>query len=170
MGLGSISRWEEKEEVMALRCWPVLRESLCGSREHRDGLCHCPHHAKVLAVEIMHNLLLPPWSTWHVLGSLCCESWSSCVFASLLIYRSRLSVLSGVFVGMAVGGVSLWPRSTCWDCSLAFSLGSWRVRPRGDQPRSPVWIPTVKWHSKSLFYPHLVCCLFYSFLRKLIQF
>lgn len=152
------------DEMRRKNCW-----SACGSREHRHGLCHCPRHTSVLAMEIMHNLsyslLLPANGNWHVKGSLyVCPGphvfllprwFMGAGFQFLLGFYSH-----GCTMGFCVFTLRLLPEQLRFSCPLAFSVGSRRICPRGEQPSSMLWIPVVKWHSKSLFYSHLAPCLF----------
>lgn len=73
---------------------------------------------------------------------LMCVPCSSCGFASLLIYGSRLSVPSGVFIGTAVEGVSVRPWSTwCWNSSQFLGLQHFPWGPGGFVPEVSSLVP-----------------------------
>lgn len=123
------------KEVMDLWCWPVSCESV--DQGNIWPLSSSSHQCSCYGDNVETFLLISPSHLGRLayFRKLICVSWSSCEFASLLIYESRLSVLSGAFMSMVSSGVSVWPCSTyCWDSSqflilLHFPWGAGRFVP-----------------------------------------
>lgn len=138
MCFGTIYRWEGKEEVIALRHWPVLHEPV---DRQNIGM------ASVIILltpmcNLSYTLLLPTKGTWHVLGSLCVRPgphvalhpcWSMAAGFSVSWCPRR----HGFGKGFCVATVHPLLEQFSVSCSLAFSLGGWRTCLRGEQPCPP---------------------------------
>lgn len=92
---GTISRWEGKEEVIGLWCWPVLPVPRLWIRRTWPWSLPCSPSQHPFCRDNAQPLLhiSPSCLGRLAFGKLLCVSCSSCAFSSLLIYGTDLHCL-----------------------------------------------------------------------------